>query len=733
MSGIRFIPAGAGNAQSAGARRAATPVHPRGCGERVEHKARFTAKAGSSPRVRGTPTSPLGGVSPARFIPAGAGNATAPPSSRSATPVHPRGCGERVRLSRLYGLMLGSSPRVRGTLPLELLVALPGRFIPAGAGNAMISAARKKKRAVHPRGCGERAGSKRRNSRIVGSSPRVRGTPRLDARRPGLLRFIPAGAGNASLRKRFTGIPPVHPRGCGERTSTMSRSHRKTGSSPRVRGTPVRPRPAHGRVRFIPAGAGNARAPCARAISCPVHPRGCGERRTIGARCMPIAGSSPRVRGTLYDSRPQQFPLRFIPAGAGNAQAEAFESGNRPVHPRGCGERPRVTFEEMTTFGSSPRVRGTLRRAALAGKIQRFIPAGAGNACSRAACIRARSVHPRGCGERGGLSEGFRQAGGSSPRVRGTPVHQHHRHGGGRFIPAGAGNAPPARGYPRPAAVHPRGCGERAVCQPSVPRPFGSSPRVRGTRAARAVERGLRRFIPAGAGNARRRTCWRSAPAVHPRGCGERRRRARRPATAAGSSPRVRGTRPQVLAAGARRRFIPAGAGNAGPSHSPGAAAAVHPRGCGERDREKTVGMPDPGSSPRVRGTRDRYRPPIARVRFIPAGAGNAVRPGRLMKKPSVHPRGCGERAVTFTRVAADDGSSPRVRGTPIPPAAPARWRRFIPAGAGNAVRRRLLERGAAVHPRGCGERLRDRWFVMASSGSSPRVRGTLAGTKADS
>src|SRR5437763_1721056 len=47
-------------------------------------------------------------------------------------------------------------------------------------------------------------------------------------------------------------------------------------------------------------------------------------------------------------------------------------------------------------------------------------------------------------------------------------------------------------------SVHPRACGERA----RRARPFGSSPRVRGTLMTTTVKRRNKRFIPARAGNA---------------------------------------------------------------------------------------------------------------------------------------------------------------------------------------------------------------------------------------
>ena len=173
-----------------------------------------------------------------------------------------------------------------------------------------------------------------------------------------------------------------------------------------------------------------------------------------------------------------------------------------PVHPRGCGERVSEGLPALAAFGSSPRVRGTLVRDAEFFQRRRFIPAGAGNAPPRSKRCRFHSVHPRGCGERSGNAAASSLLSGSSPRVRGTRSARAGKTPPTRFIPAGAGNALP---YPCSSAitpVHPRGCGERRVISDNTAFAPGSSPRVRGTHGDVAIFRLRQRFIPAGAGNA---------------------------------------------------------------------------------------------------------------------------------------------------------------------------------------------------------------------------------------
>ncbi len=74
-SGDRFIPARAGNAWVNCRQTPDMTVHPRACGERYAERQVCAMNAGSSPRVRGTPTARIRKLEKERFIPARAGNA----------------------------------------------------------------------------------------------------------------------------------------------------------------------------------------------------------------------------------------------------------------------------------------------------------------------------------------------------------------------------------------------------------------------------------------------------------------------------------------------------------------------------------------------------------------------------------------------------------------------------------------------------------------------------------
>ncbi len=192
-----------------------------------------------------------------------------------------------------------------------------------------------------------------------------------------------------------------------------------------------------------------------------------------------------------------------------------------------------------------------------------------------------------------------------------------------------------------------------------------------------------------------------------------------------GSSPRVRGTPEWVLGRLVEERFIPACAGNAAVSSGAITRHPVHPRVCGERLVFRSVRFPDFGSSPRVRGTPECQTTREARVRFIPACAGNAEIVTRAPSHRTVHPRVCGERRGAGPVAFVGVGSSPRVRGTRLAALASPRARRFIPACAGNAAVTQGFHRRSPVHPRVCGERPQPQEIARFMYGSSPRVRGT--------
>ena len=397
------------------------------------------------------------------------------------------------------------------------------------------------------------------------------------------------------------------------------------GSSPRARGTLRMSFSRRYPVRFIPAGAGNTLQSLSGLSLHAVHPRGRGEHAEYTDPTPPAAGSSPRARGTPAHQAPQVHRRRFIPAGAGNTQLLPSPNKLKSVHPRGRGEHFEDAVNAYKSSGSSPRARGTRRTARRRLRGWRFIPAGAGNTCAPSSAVLPTTVHPRGRGEHG--DRGYRPGPGpgSSPRARGTHKETNSFTQKERFIPAGAGNTSPPPGVHGPGTVHPRGRGEHVLLSSAMSFSDGSSPRARGTQKEARLRYTRSRFIPAGAGNTRPTAPRSTARSVHPRGRGEHAREGRQAVCVAGSSPRARGTRPWVVLQWFRRRFIPAGAGNTHLRCIAMPEATVHPRGRGEHNVRQLIGKHIHGSSPRARGTRRWAGGRPRHHRFIPAGAGNTT------------------------------------------------------------------------------------------------------------
>ena len=196
---------------------------------------------------------------------------------------------------------------------------ISSRFIPACAGNAQPRTARATVLAVHPRMRGERETHDIAEGWTTGSSPHARGTRIHSAPGGGLLRFIPACAGNAYRFPAGSWAAAVHPRMRGERPNTVSTLARTSGSSPHARGT---------------------RLPVSICASVPrVHPRMRGERMVADDHSSVAIGSSPHARGTHATPVFPLVVLRFIPACAGNASLSSSSITPMTVHPRMRGER----------------------------------------------------------------------------------------------------------------------------------------------------------------------------------------------------------------------------------------------------------------------------------------------------------------------------------------------------------------------------------------------------------
>ena len=192
-------------------------------------------------------------------------------------------------------------------------------------------------------------------------------------------RIIPAHAGNTLSISPGQRAAPDHPRACGEHLCKAGLGPEWCGSSPRMRGTPRIQDAPWPRRRIIPAHAGNTGQGNRNCLGLVDHPRACGEHTSSCQSKSFSGGSSPRMRGTRDGGRSRHVVLRIIPAHAGNTCLDRIEITSRPDHPRACGEHACWPREKLRCSGSSPRMRGTRCARILSPRHARIIPAHAGN------------------------------------------------------------------------------------------------------------------------------------------------------------------------------------------------------------------------------------------------------------------------------------------------------------------------------------------------------------------
>ena len=193
---------------------------------------------------------------------------------------------------------IGSSPRLWGTVWFLQPSQHADRFIPTPVGNGPSLEPCGRGWGVHPHACGERLVCCVTSVRLVGSSPRMWGTVFSRRRSSFSKRFIPTHVGNGGSAVRGLRYLPVHPHACGERSVSalvffIQRVHPHAcgerphdlsitevigGSSPRLWGTVVSVLNTARSCRFIPTPVGNGKTDRLIIPVFAVHPHACGER-----------------------------------------------------------------------------------------------------------------------------------------------------------------------------------------------------------------------------------------------------------------------------------------------------------------------------------------------------------------------------------------------------------------------------------------------------------------------
>ena len=172
------------------------------------------------------------------------------------------------------------------------------------------------------------------------------------------------------------------------------------------------------------------------------------------------------------------------------------------------------------------------------------------------------------------------------------------------------------------------------------------------------------------------------------------------------------------------RGIIPACTGSTDAEAGQDSPERDHPRMYGEHDKLLDRAECFAGSSPHVRGAPLEARIPFAPRGIIPACTGSTSFPPLPNPLRRDHPRMYGEHAGDARIPIRGQGSSPHVRGAPIPSLTAGYTSGIIPACTGSTRSRCPSGSGSRDHPRMCGEHSMKRAMSSPIWGSSPHVRG---------
>ena len=150
-------------------------VYPRVCGGTRRYPGIPNPQKGLSPRVRGNLRPAVTTTTGIRSIPACAGEPLAATTGGGVSRVYPRVCGGTAGWARNQTWTRGLSPRVRGNLLRAALGGCVTRSIPACAGEPGLCHSNGSALWVYPRVCGGTIGAVIKDTPYTGLSPRVRG------------------------------------------------------------------------------------------------------------------------------------------------------------------------------------------------------------------------------------------------------------------------------------------------------------------------------------------------------------------------------------------------------------------------------------------------------------------------------------------------------------------------------------------------------------------------------
>ena len=193
---------------------------------------------------------------------------------------------------------------------------------------------------------------------FAGLSPRGRGNHLAKLYPLGVVRSIPAWAGEPVVTVPVRNIAEVYPRVGGGTDLTGESYKEDAGLSPRGRGNRVLRR--HEKVRYgsIPAWAGEPETVSRGKVAIPVYPRVGGGTVSCGGMKKSATGLSPRGRGNPPSSSVTVKRKGSIPAWAGEPANMVSRGNHQQVYPRVGGGTTLFIHPFPADMGLSPRGRG---------------------------------------------------------------------------------------------------------------------------------------------------------------------------------------------------------------------------------------------------------------------------------------------------------------------------------------------------------------------------------------
>ena len=153
-------------------------------------------------------------------------------------------------------------------------------------------------------------------------------------------------------------------------------------------------------------------------------------------------------------------------------------------------------------------------------------------------------------------------------------------------------------------------------------------------------------------------------------------------------------------------------------------APADHPRLCGEKVLSTQKAAYLTGSPPPMRGKEETFRRFLKYDRITPAYAGKSLTSEQRDKVLEDHPRLCGEKFQLLCHGHKDQGSPPPMRGKGSKSLMIATCFGITPAYAGKRKKIDVIFEGSEDHPRLCGEKFCRGLDNLHADGITPAYAG---------